>query len=103
LEGGDLVLVDQLRLLGFLHGNGGGFQLLRRVVQFILHLHDLLAELQNFVISGFEDFVQLDHRILKSLFVVGGSLFGPFETEHLLPDGLHRVGRGFLGFARHLG
>ena len=39
---------------------------------------------------------------LKRLLVVGGGLFGVLETEHLLPDGLHRVGSGFFGFSRHL-
>ena len=38
---------------------------------------------------------------LERFLVVGGGLFGIFKTEHLLPDGLHRVGSGFLCFSRH--
>ena len=66
-------------------------------------MHDLLAELEDLVVSALEECIELDDSVLQGLLVVAGGLLGVLQTQHLLQDGLHRVGSGFLRFSRHLG
>ena len=66
-------------------------------------MHDLLAELEDLVVSALEDFVEFDDLVLQRLLVVAGGLLGVLQTQHLLQDGLHRVRCGFLGLSRHVG
>merc|ERR1712221_1229 len=52
LKGGDLLLIDQLLLLGFLQTKGGGLQLLGGVIERVLNLHDVLADDDDLVIGA---------------------------------------------------
>merc|ERR1719159_321460 len=78
-------------------------QFLRSRVQIVLHVHNLLSLLQDFVISVFEDAVEFIQPVCQGVLLILRRLLQTLKLEHFLLDGLHRVRRCFFCFGRHLG